>query len=103
MSAKRDISKPLQYLRAFLLKRENVNFLRFRDEIAARTQPPPNLPEGPNAKLAGNYYYSRDGRRLVKPDEVIFEGGSIPKLSANSETPTEAIQRVPGRVHLWDK
>lgn len=102
MGSKRDVSPILQYLRNFLLKRKNVNLLRFRDEISARTQPPPNLPNGPHQKLADNYYYTRDARRLVSQTQVLFENGDVPKLEAETVKALPIVERVPGKTHNWD-
>lgn len=49
-----------------------------------RTQPAPNLPNGPHDKLSTNYYLGRDARRLVAPPEEILSGGR--KLLANTAT-----------------
>ena len=51
--------------------------MRFADEQAARTQPPPNIPVGPYDKSTGIYYYARDGRREMMPAEIIAGQGSI--------------------------
>ncbi|KAJ9592436.1 hypothetical protein L9F63_015852 [Diploptera punctata] len=105
----RDVSPLVKKLRNFLLGREHKNALRFGEGLSARTQPPPDLPEGPAHKLAANYYYARDGRREVKhpavlADEtpVISAGSSqaITSGSAASERPRKPP--VPGRIWQWD-
>uniref|UniRef100_U5EQJ5 NADH dehydrogenase [ubiquinone] 1 alpha subcomplex subunit 7 n=1 Tax=Corethrella appendiculata TaxID=1370023 RepID=U5EQJ5_9DIPT len=94
--ARRDISPFLQDLRNFLLGRKLTNNLRWEDGIAARTQPPPNIPEGPAHKLSANYYANRDARREAAPpinvgQNLIAEPGAAVKL------PT------PGKPYGWDK
>uniref|UniRef100_K1R0K2 NADH dehydrogenase [ubiquinone] 1 alpha subcomplex subunit 7 n=1 Tax=Magallana gigas TaxID=29159 RepID=K1R0K2_MAGGI len=70
--AKRDIKRP-------------DNYLRFLPEQSPRTQPAPNLPDGPNHKLSSNYYLTRDARRLVTPPEEIMSGGRKLLADASGE------------------
>ncbi|KAK6636700.1 hypothetical protein RUM43_010362 [Polyplax serrata] len=103
MSATRDVSGILKKVREIFLGRKNVNFLRFQEGISARTQPPPNLPEGSNQKLAENYYYSRDARRIVKPDNLLYHANTVPRLTEGTEAKeSHTVGRTPGRVHMWD-
>jgi NADH dehydrogenase (ubiquinone) 1 alpha subcomplex subunit 7 len=105
----RDISPLLQKLRNFLLGREHTNALRFDEGVSARTQPPPNLPEGPAHVLAANYYCSRDGRREVKPPAVLADLGRIGIAAGGGEgTSSESVVAVrkrlptPGTYWQWD-
>ncbi|OWF38151.1 NADH dehydrogenase [ubiquinone] 1 alpha subcomplex subunit 7-like [Mizuhopecten yessoensis] len=66
---------------------------RFPDSQSARDQPPPNLPDGPSAKLSDNYFYTRDARCLMGPPKVLFAasqdqktltaGGTVEKASSD--------------------
>ncbi|XP_011451880.1 NADH dehydrogenase [ubiquinone] 1 alpha subcomplex subunit 7 [Magallana gigas] len=84
--AKRDVINFIQSLRFGLLdiKRPD-NYLRFLPEQSPRTQPAPNLPDGPNHKLSSNYYLTRDARRLVTPPEEIMSGGRKLLADASGE------------------
>lgn len=99
----RDISPLLQALRNFLLGRKHTNALRFEPLVSARTQPPPQIPDGVSHKHAHNYYYTRDGRREVAPPtdctKQLLEASSdkgAPKQAAN-------VRPTPGQIYHWDK
>ena len=51
-----------------------------------RTIPKPNLPPTSNAKLAGNYYYTRDQRRKAGPPTIVSSAlqSTAPQLEAGS-------------------
>ncbi|XP_026488841.1 NADH dehydrogenase [ubiquinone] 1 alpha subcomplex subunit 7-like [Vanessa tameamea] len=100
----RDISPALQAFRNFLLGRKHTNALRFEPLLAARTQPPPEIPDGPSHKHAHNYYYTRDGRREVRPPMVITQQ-LLTDSSADQGTPKAAatVRPTPGKLYHWDK
>jgi NADH dehydrogenase (ubiquinone) 1 alpha subcomplex subunit 7 len=105
----RDVSPLLQKLRNFLLGREHISALRFEDGVSARTQPPPNLPNGPAHLLAENYYYSRDGRREVRPPAVLADLGRIEisvggteAVSSGSAVAVGKKPPTPGKPWQWD-
>ncbi|XP_059471730.1 NADH dehydrogenase [ubiquinone] 1 alpha subcomplex subunit 7-like [Neocloeon triangulifer] len=100
MATPRDISPLLQKIRAFLLGRQHTNALRFADYIAARTQPPPNLPEGPSHKLSANYYYTRDGRREIKPPQIVASEQKA--IGAGSSAAVLKGPITPGKQWNWD-
>ncbi|XP_055641067.1 NADH dehydrogenase [ubiquinone] 1 alpha subcomplex subunit 7-like [Toxorhynchites rutilus septentrionalis] len=93
----RDIGPMLQNLRNFLLGRNHTNALRFEDGIAARTQPPPNLPDGPAHKLSANHYAVRDARREVAPPITLSSQALLGETSSRGKLPT------PGKMYGWDK
>lgn len=95
--AVRDVSPFLQALRNFLLGRKHTKALRFSQDLATRSPPLPELPDGPAHKLSANYYYSRDARREVAPPEIVATGAK--QVTAGEST----VKRVtPGNVFLWD-
>lgn len=62
---------------SLIFQRTHQTPLRFGDYYAPRSQPPPDLPDGPAHKLADNYYYTRDGRRETPPPKVIAFSGDV--------------------------
>lgn len=53
------------------------------DEVSSATQPPPDVPGGPNHTVFNNYYCKRDSRREVTQPIIIFENSS--KLIENTK------------------
>lgn len=104
----RDLAPFLRWWRNFFLGRQYQNSLRFQDELATRSPPPPNLPDGPSHKLAFNYYYTRDGRRENRPPVVLIENSQRKALtSGNADSATKAVTTkrlghvVPGFGYRW--
>jgi len=96
---RRDISPFLQDIRNFLLGRKHTNALRFEDGLAARTQPPPELPNGPSHKYSANYYLARDARRDVSPPSVI---ATNQKMIIGISTQRTKLP-TPGTSYRWDE
>lgn len=96
----RDISPILQKLRDFMLGRHHTIALRFPAQVASRSPPLPNLPEGPSHRLFANYYYARDGRREVTPPEPITKQTQIAETSA-AGAPAKK-KSTPGPTYIWD-
>ncbi|XP_034943159.1 NADH dehydrogenase [ubiquinone] 1 alpha subcomplex subunit 7-like [Chelonus insularis] len=63
----RDVGPIIQLIRRIARGRKYIPSVRFADELAARTQPHPNVPGGPYHKTSKIYYHTRDARRLVAP------------------------------------
>ncbi|XP_015180130.1 PREDICTED: NADH dehydrogenase [ubiquinone] 1 alpha subcomplex subunit 7-like [Polistes dominula] len=78
----RAVTPIIEMLRRFLRGKPVATQLRYADLIAARTQPPPEVPGGPHHVTSKVYYYTRDGRREVKPPiEVLLDK----QITAGSE------------------
>lgn len=93
----RDVAPFLQMCRNFLLGRKHTLALRFQKDVASRSPPPPELPDGPAHKLHDNYYCVRDVRREVKPPQSIADGGKL--LIGESKQDSGLLRRTP---YLWD-
>ncbi|XP_017054607.1 NADH dehydrogenase [ubiquinone] 1 alpha subcomplex subunit 7 [Drosophila ficusphila] len=104
MSAlRRDVSPFFQRIRAFLLGREHNLALRFEDGLADRTQPQPEIPEGPSHLHSANYYCQRDGRREVFPPIDLVEQQKQLEAEAGGAAKTTSSQLpTPGKVYSWD-
>lgn len=99
----REVSPFLQKIRDFLLGRHHTLALRFQDEVATRSPPLPNLPDGPAHRLSANYYYTRDARRDVCPPELVApEQKLLESVEGAVATKKPAKERTPGRVYHWD-
>ncbi|KAK0166903.1 hypothetical protein PV327_004374 [Microctonus hyperodae] len=92
----RDVGPLIQIFRKVVRGRKFVPHLRFADDLAARTQPPPNIPGGPYHKTTKIYYHTRDARRLVEPPLVITTnkqltaGSAIAAPTMKPVTPNQA-------------
>ncbi|XP_030378024.1 NADH dehydrogenase [ubiquinone] 1 alpha subcomplex subunit 7 [Scaptodrosophila lebanonensis] len=101
-AARRDIAPFLQRVRAFLLGREHTLALRFEDGVADRTQPQPNIPEGPSHQYSANYYCLRDGRREVFPPIDLVQQQKLLEASGDAGATPKSNLPTPGRVYAWD-
>ncbi|KAG0720060.1 NADH dehydrogenase [ubiquinone] 1 alpha subcomplex subunit 7 [Chionoecetes opilio] len=91
-------------------QREHTSALRQADFVVCRSQPPPDLPAGVSSNLSANYYYMRDGRRAVGPNEVVATNSPTgPTLLLADETEaaegavTPAVKKpcLPGVQHNY--
>lgn len=85
--SKRDVNPIIQKFRQFLLGRKHTHGVRFQDEMSARTQCPPCLPDGPSGKLSKNFYWKRNARGSVAPPIDLLKGQSVKALAGPVEEP----------------
>lgn len=69
---------------------------RFPECLTGRTQPPPDIPGGPNHKISKVYYFSRDARREVDPPVVIT--ALEKQITVRDQTSTKLQLIAPGKV-----
>lgn len=93
--ATREVAPLVQAIRNFLLGRDPKIALRFKWQQSSHPGPEPNLPEGPSHKLSGNYYFTRDGRREVKPPTVLADASGVKSLEAGAVEGTDAVAAAP--------
>uniref|UniRef100_Q8SYB3 NADH dehydrogenase [ubiquinone] 1 alpha subcomplex subunit 7 n=1 Tax=Drosophila melanogaster TaxID=7227 RepID=Q8SYB3_DROME len=103
MSAlRRDVSPLIQRIRAFLLGREHNLALRFEDGLADRTQPQPEIPDGPSHLLSANYYCQRDGRlEVLPPIDLVEQQKQLAAEGEAAKAPSSKLP-TPGKVYAWD-
>ncbi|PZC84055.1 hypothetical protein B5X24_HaOG206401 [Helicoverpa armigera] len=77
----RDVSSGIQRIRNFLLGRKYVYHNRFPPLISPRSIPTPDIPRGPDYKLANQAYSNRNVLNSVKPPVVapVAEGKVLRK------------------------
>ncbi|XP_011502432.1 PREDICTED: NADH dehydrogenase [ubiquinone] 1 alpha subcomplex subunit 7 [Ceratosolen solmsi marchali] len=63
-----------------------VTHLRYPEKMAARTQPHPSIPVGPNNKMIEMYYFDRDAKRQVQLPTILFKSTRL--------MPGEDIQKL---------
>ncbi len=68
-------------------------WLRSTKVQSSRSPDPPNIPPGINARLAANYYCSRDARRAVQPPTV---AASYKQIAGSPDTVTRLVGRRMG-------
>uniref|UniRef100_A0A1B6CYH8 NADH dehydrogenase [ubiquinone] 1 alpha subcomplex subunit 7 n=1 Tax=Clastoptera arizonana TaxID=38151 RepID=A0A1B6CYH8_9HEMI len=98
----RNVSPILAAVRDVLLGRPHKTAHRYGEEYAARTQPPPDLPEGPAHILSANYYYSRDGRREVAPPVAISDSKTKQIEAPSKDGSIASGAKTPGKIWHWD-
>ncbi|XP_015519698.1 NADH dehydrogenase [ubiquinone] 1 alpha subcomplex subunit 7 [Neodiprion pinetum] len=95
----RSVTGMVNLIRKLLRGKDHVNALRFADCLAARTQPPPEIPGGPYHKTSKIYYFTRDARREVQPPTVIATSHQI---ASSGQVSTEVKPVTPGKVFECD-
>ncbi|KAL3282877.1 hypothetical protein HHI36_006036 [Cryptolaemus montrouzieri] len=98
----KDVSPLLKIVREFLLGRPHTLALRFDPEVATRSPPLPDLPDGPSHRLSANYYYTRDARGEVQPPDVVASAYEPKLLETGSAGAIQAKNRLPGKTWQWD-
>ncbi|XP_051173425.1 NADH dehydrogenase [ubiquinone] 1 alpha subcomplex subunit 7-like [Leptopilina boulardi] len=94
----RTVTPIIDGIRVILRGRQHRNALRYADDQAARTQPPPDLPGGPFHKTSKIYYFTRDARREVEPPLVISSATVKQITAGEQEKATKAL--TPGKAYL---
>ncbi|PSN38383.1 hypothetical protein C0J52_21478 [Blattella germanica] len=90
--------------RNFLLGRKHLKSHRFAFELSPKTQPLPSLPGGVYAnKIANNYYFRRDARRLLmRPTVLEGDMNGISRKISKKDVCWKIPLPLPGQVHWWD-
>jgi len=118
----REVLPIVAKLRNFLMGRDSVNGLRFKNGcqspgqeqfmvkvtpgLCDRPGPEPDLPPGPSHKLESNYYYTRDARREYGFPTVLADSTGPKAIAAGGDeaatAPVPATgKRTPGARYNW--
>ncbi|XP_077266179.1 NADH dehydrogenase [ubiquinone] 1 alpha subcomplex subunit 7 isoform X2 [Temnothorax americanus] len=92
----RSVTPLIKYFRELCRGRKIVQGLRYADEQAKRTQPPPDIPGGPYHKTSQIYYYLRDARREVQQPMLI--AGSK-QIGTEKKPLTDQKYITPGKTY----
>ncbi|XP_020289736.1 NADH dehydrogenase [ubiquinone] 1 alpha subcomplex subunit 7-like [Pseudomyrmex gracilis] len=95
---RRSVTPLINFLRDLGRGRKIIQAIRFPNEQAARTQPPPDIPGGPYHKTSEIYYFERDARREVQPPLIISGSKQIGAESAK----LEGKEITPAKPYNWD-